>query len=107
MAARPPPRTEDPDEPTAFGIVAVDDHLTDADLEFPATKRDVVDALRDPRVPCGPNDPEVPLSSVLDRIDRERFESRRQLLAELHHAFEAERSGGTSVLAWLKPLFST
>ncbi|MXR19805.1 DUF5789 family protein [Halobacterium bonnevillei] len=106
MAARPPTRNEDPEEPTAFGIVAVDDHLTDADLEFPATKRDVVDALGDPRVPRGPNDPEIALSTVLERVDRERFESRRQLLDDLHHAFEAERTGTTSVLAWLKSLFS-
>lgn len=106
MAARPPPATDDPDEPTAFGIVAIDDHLEDADLEFPATKRDVVDALGDPRVPCGPNEREVALSTVIERVDGDRFDARRELLDALHDAFEAERSRQRGLLSWLRALFS-
>lgn len=106
MAARPPQTNSSLDEPTAFGIAVVDEHLEDADLEFPATPDDVVDAVGDPSVRCGPNAHEVSLSTVLDRTGRQRFDSRRDLLDELHDAFERERRGGTGIVAWLKSLLT-
>ncbi|WP_336036982.1 hypothetical protein [Halobacterium yunchengense] len=105
MAARPPQSNDDPDEPTAFGIVAVDDHLQDADLDFPASRREVVEALDDPSVRCSPSGREVDLSAVLERTGRQRFDSRQQLLDDLHDAFEAERDSGTGLVAWLRSLF--
>lgn len=105
MAARPPRTNADPEEPTAFGIAVVDDQLADADLDYPATPDDVLEALGDRSVRCGPNAHEVSLSTVLDRTGRERFDSRRDLLDELHDAFERERNGASGLVAWLKSLF--
>lgn len=105
MAARPPPADDEPDEPTAFGIVAVDDYLEDATLEFPATPQDVVDALGDRDVRCGPNAHEIALSTALDRTGRRQFDTRRELLDELHEVFERERRGSTGFVAWLQSLF--
>jgi hypothetical protein len=105
MAARPPPADDDPEEPTAFGIATVDDYLEDADLEYPATRQDVVDALGDRSVRCGPNARELSLSAALERTGRRRFDSRRDLLDELHEVFEDERRGATGLVAWLKSLF--
>lgn len=107
MAARPPPANDDPGEPTAFGIVAIDDHLDDADLDFPATREDVLEALGDPSVPCGPSAHEISLSTVLESTGRQRFDTRRELLDELHEAFERERRGSTGLVAWLRSLFES
>lgn len=106
MAARPPQSDDEPREPAAFGIAAVDDHLSDADLSYPATPEDVIAALGDPEVPCGPNAHDVALSTVLDRTGRVRFDSRRDLLDELHEAFEREHRSGGGIVAWLRSLLS-
>lgn len=104
MAARPPQPAGDEREPTAFGIAVVDDYLSDAELLYPATREDVVEALGDPEIRCGPNGHEVSLSTVIQATDSSRFESRRDLLDELHEAFERERQNGTSVVSWLRSL---
>jgi hypothetical protein len=106
MAARPPQPSNGGREPTAFGIAVVDDHLSDVDLSYPATREDVVEALDDPTIRCGPNAHEVSLSRVLQRTDRSRFQSRTELLDELHEAFERERRKGGGLLHWLRSLFS-
>lgn len=105
MAARPP--TNDLDEPDAveFGITALDAHLEDADLSFPATGEDVVAALEDPAVPYEPSGATVALSAVLDRVDAERFDSRQDLLDATHPAFERYRERG-GVVGWLRSLLS-
>lgn len=104
MAARPPTGNGEPGEPDVFGIAAVDKHLSDANLSYPATAADVVEATGDPSVPCGPNAHDVALSTALDRTGRSRFDSRRELLDELHDAFERERQDGGGVVAWLRSL---
>lgn len=104
MAARPPQTESRPDGPTAFGIAVVDEHLEAADLDYPATPADVLDELGDPRVRCGPSAHEIALSSALDQTGRQQFDSRRDLLDELHDAFERERRGTTGFVAWLKSL---
>ncbi|MFC3478900.1 DUF5789 family protein [Halobacterium litoreum] len=104
MAARPPTDSGDRRDPDVFGIAAVDEHLADADLSFPATPEDVVDATGDPEVLCAPNGHGVALSSVLERTGRRRFDSRQDLLDELHEAFEQERRDGVGIVAWLRSL---
>jgi hypothetical protein len=104
MAARPPQKTSREGEQTAFGIAVVDEYLADADLDYPAAADDVVDALGDQRVRCGPNSHEIALSTALDRTDRRRFDSRQDLLDELHEAFERERRSTSSLVAKLKVL---
>lgn len=104
MAARPPQPTNGEREPTAFGIAVVDDHLSDVELSYPATREDVVEALDDPTIRCGPNAHEVSLSRVIQRTDRSQFESRTQLLDELHEAFERERRKGGGIVGWIRSL---
>lgn len=106
MAARPPQSDDGPKDPAMFGIAVVDDHLSEADLSYPTTPQDVTAALGDPEIPCGPNAREVALSAVLDRTGRARFDSRRDLLDELHEAFERERRSGGGIVAWLRSLVS-
>lgn len=104
MAARPPTGTEEPGEPDVFGIAVVDELLSDANLSYPVTGTEVVAATDDPSVPCGPNASELALSTALERTDRQRFESRQQLLDELHDVFERERQTGGGLLEWLRSL---
>jgi hypothetical protein len=107
MAARPPQNDDDDTrEPAVFGIASVDEYLSDADLSYPATSDDVTAALGDPEIPCGPNAREVALSTALERTGRMRFDSRRDLLDELHDAFEQERRSGGGIVAWLRSLVS-
>jgi hypothetical protein len=104
MAARPPVGDDDQPEPTAFGIAAVDDHLRNAALSYPATPAEVVDALGDPAIPCGPNGHDVSLSTAVERTGRTRFGSRRELLDELHDEFERERREGGGLVSWIRSL---
>lgn len=104
MAAVPPP-SDDDDEPDAiaFGIPALDDRLRGTDVTFPASAAEIVDGLDDPAIPYDPSGRTIRLSEAIERADRHRFESRRDLLNVLHPVFEAAReSGGIGV--WLRRL---
>lgn len=102
MAARPPSagETEEPDA-VAFGIAAVDDHLSRAEIEFPATVSEVVAATGDPDVPYSAGGRTLALSDALAETGVDAFESRRDLLDALHPVFEDHRNT-SSVLAWLR-----
>jgi hypothetical protein len=106
MAARPPTDDLDEPEPVEFGIAALDAHLDEADLTFPATAEAVTAALGDPAVDYEPAGASVRLSTVLDGVDRDRFETRQQLLDATHPEFERLRQRGGGLLAWLRSLFS-
>jgi len=103
MAARPPTDDLDDTDVTEFGIVALDARLDGADVAFPATAEEVLAALDDPSLDYDPSGASVDLSTVLDRVDRDRFESRQDLLDATHPEFERlrERSGP---LSWLRSL---
>ena len=105
MAARPP--TDDLDEPDAvdFGITALDAPLEESSPSFPATGEAVVAALDDPAVPYAPSGATVALSTVLDGVDAERFDSRQDLLDATHPVFERHRERG-GVVAWLRSLLA-
>lgn len=104
MAARPPVGDDDPPEPNAFGIAVVDDHLRESALSFPATPDEVLEALDDPDIPCGPNGHDVSLSTAVERTARTQFSTRRDLLDELHDEFERERREGGGIVSWLRTL---
>lgn len=88
-----------------FGIAALDAHLEDAEVSFPATAEEVTAALGDPAVDYAPSGGSVRLSKVLERVDRDRFESRQDLLDATHPEFERLRERGGGVLGWLRGLF--
>ncbi|WP_254524743.1 hypothetical protein [Natrinema caseinilyticum] len=98
MGVRPPSSGDDetPDS-IEFGIAAVDARLKDADLSFPATKDDVKAELGHERIPYDVHGNDVPLSEMLDRVPTTQFDSRQELLNQLHQPFEKyrrNRSGG-------------
>lgn len=106
MGVRPPSNDLDDDPDTVdFGIAALDAHLDRAELAFPATAEEVVRALGDPEVDYDPKGSAIALSSVLEDVDRDRFESRTDLLDALHPEFERRRRNAGGVLSWFRSLF--
>lgn len=104
MAARPP-QSDDSEEPDviAFGIPVVESYLDGADVEFPATADELVAALGNPDVPYDARGRTVSLDEALDRTGRDRFDTQRELLNELHPVFEELRTaGGAGLVDWLK-----
>jgi hypothetical protein len=94
MALRPPRDTADP-ESVAFGIAALDEHLDRAELSFPADAETVLQALDDPDVAYDASGHAMALSTALERADRERFGSERELLTALHPVFEQRRESAS------------
>ncbi|MGM0398703.1 MAG: hypothetical protein ACQEQY_06875 [Halobacteriota archaeon] len=104
MAAVPPSNDdgEDP-EAIAFGIPAVDDRIRGADVDFPVSADELVEALDDPEIPYDPAGRSIRLSEAIERADQSRFESRRELLNALHPIFEEARERG-GFRVWLRRL---
>ncbi|WP_394739527.1 DUF5789 family protein [Natronococcus roseus] len=88
-----PPSNDDDDEPESvdFGIAAVDARLRRSELSFPATKDDVDAELGHERISYDVHGNDVPLGEMLAETDKERFDSRQQLLNALHEPFEEHR----------------
>ena len=107
MGVRPPSDDDLDDEPDTveFGIAALDAHLDRADLSFPASEEEIIDALGDPKIDYDPRGRDVRLSKVLDRVEPNEFESRQELLDSTHYEFERRRQQGGGPLAWLRSLF--
>lgn len=106
MAARPPGGDDDePPETLAFGISALDARLSEADLAFPATAREVVEALGDPDIPYDTAGHTLALSTALAEIDRREFESETELKDALHPVYERKRrAAGGSLVGQLRRL---
>ncbi len=98
MGVRPPSGgTDDEPESVEFGIAAVDARLRDVELSFPADREEVLATLGDAHVPYDVDGSDVRLGTLIADVERERFESRQELLNELHPRFERyreQRSGG-------------
>lgn len=106
MGVRPPSSGDDekPDS-IEFGIAAVDAHLKNADLTFPATKDDVRAEIGHERVPYNVHSNDVPLHQMLDEVQAERFDSRQELLNALHQPFEEyRRNNSNGVMAQVRSL---
>lgn len=106
MGVRPPQGDDDEPETIEFGIAALAARLDDAELAFPAEREDVVRELGDPSIPIDASGRSVPLSAIVEELDRRRFDSQRELLNELHPVFEAYRERAASgLLSSLRSLF--
>lgn len=105
MAVRPPQDdSADPDQ-LAFGIAALDARLDEATVEFPATTREIVDAVDNTDVPYDTAGHTLALDEALSRIPKDRFESEQELLDVLHPVFEDERArSADSILAQIRRL---
>lgn len=106
MGVRPPQDSDDTKPETIeFGIAAVDARLREADIDFPASATAVDRALGDRPVPFDASGSTVSLSTALEETDRDSFDSRQELLNELHPVFESYRAGrGGSVVGRIRGL---
>lgn len=98
MGVRPPDDGTDEPSTVAFGIAAVDDRLAETDLAFPATRREVREALGDEAVPYDAAGNTVPVEDVVEAVERDRFETEQDLMNALHPIFEARRRSGGGLL---------
>ena len=88
-----------------FGIAALDAELPDSGLSFPLDSADLAEAHGDLSIPVDAAGNEMRLTAALEECDRDTFESRQDLLNELHPVFEARREAvSNSVLAQLRTL---
>lgn len=106
MGVRPPSSGDD-EEPDSveFGIAAVDAHLRDSELSFPATKDDIRAEIGHARIPYDVHGNDVPLGEMLAEVPAEEFDSRQELLNALHKPFEAyRRNNSNGVVAQFRSL---
>lgn len=105
MGVRPPQQGDDEPETVAFGIAALDEHLSRGDVTFPVTDEELLDALGDPDIPYDAKGNEMALSSALEEVRVERFETRQELLNVLHPVFEKTRErANNSIVGQLRSL---
>lgn len=106
MGVRPPQQDDDGPRTIEFGIAALAARLDDSELSFPADREAVVNELGDPSIPIDASGRSIPLSAIVEELDRREFDSQRELLNELHPVFEAyrERAAG-GLLSSLRSLF--
>lgn len=105
MGVRPPSNddTDDPDI-VAFGIATIDARLEDADLAFPATAEEIHEGLGGGEVPYDAKGRTIALETALERADRSEFETRQELLNDLHDVFETRRANAGGLLAQFRAL---
>jgi hypothetical protein len=105
MGVRPPQQDDDEPDAIEFGIAALDARLSEVDVEYPASKSTIVDALGDSAIPYNATGNTVRVGDAIDRAERERFESEQDLLNALHPVFEEMReSASSSILLQLRSL---
>jgi hypothetical protein len=106
MGVRPPQQDGDDEVATvAFGIAALDEHLDDEAVVFPATGSELVARLGDPSVPYDAAGNEIALATALEETHAEEFETRQDLMNALHPVFEAKRErANNSIVGQLRSL---
>jgi hypothetical protein len=105
MAARPPQQDTSSPDAVEFGIAALVGYLDHADLEFPATRDEIVRALGDPDVPYDGSGNTVALSEAMDALPKRTFDSESELLDLLHPVFEEYRvSSGGGILGRIRAI---
>jgi hypothetical protein len=105
MAARPPQQDSSSPDSVEFGIAALVGHLDQAELEFPATRDEVVRALGDPEIPYDGSGSAVALSEAMESLPKQRFDSESELLDLLHPVFEEYRvSTSGSIIGRLRSI---
>lgn len=98
MARAPPP---DDSEPAVieFGIPVLDDRLEEASVTFPATRDELEAEVGTMEVPYDAAGHTLRLGDALGELEADRFETKNELLDELHPMFEAYRRRSTGLVA--------
>lgn len=102
-----PPANDDDDTPEVieFGIAALGDRLSDADVTYPVDAGSLQTRLGHVEVPYDASGHSMTLEAALAETNERRFENEQDLLNALHPVFEAKREAtGNSVLAQLRSL---
>lgn len=99
MGVRPPQQSDDEaPETIAFGIAALDEHLSRADTAFPMTDEELLDAVGDPTVPYDAKGNAIRLSEALGEVGESNFETKQEFMNALHPVFEARRERANNSL---------
>ncbi|MFC3957117.1 hypothetical protein [Halovivax cerinus] len=99
MGVRPPQGGDDREPETIeFGIAAVDARLRESELDFPASAETVERALGGSAIPFDASGSTVQFSEALAETDADAFDSRQDLMNELHPVFEAYRANRSASL---------
>ncbi|MFW5916783.1 MAG: hypothetical protein ACOCRD_00075 [Halorubrum sp.] len=103
MAARPP-GGGGPSEPEAieFGIAALGARIEEADVSFPATGEEILDALDDREIPYDAKGRTVALSAALEEVPQTRFENETEFLDALYPVFDRKRREAGGFLSGLR-----
>ncbi|WP_418285186.1 hypothetical protein [Halorubrum sp. DTA46] len=103
MAARPPGGggSSEP-EAIEFGIAVLDERVEEADVSFPATSEELLDALGDQEIPYDAKGRTVTLSAALDQVPQTSFENETELLDALYPVFDRKRQENGGFLASLR-----
>ena len=106
MGVRPPQQGDDEaPETIAFGIAVLDEYLERAEVVFPMTDEELLEAIGDPNVPYDAKGNEMRLSKALSELPQTRFETRQEFMNALHPVFEAQREhANNSVVGRLRSL---
>jgi len=91
MGARPPQNDTSEPEVIEFGIAALSPRLEAADLAFPATSEDVVEAVEETAIPIDGSGHTLELQAAFEALPRDTFETEAELLELLHPVFEEHR----------------
>ncbi len=86
-----PNRPEDGEQTVAFGIAALDSELTAADVSYPTDRLTLLETVGDVAVPYNAAGRTIALSEALEQVPRTEFETKQQLLNDLHPVFETAR----------------
>ncbi len=103
MAARPPGGggSSEP-EAIEFGIAVLDARIEEADVSFPATGEEILDALDDQDIPYDAKGRSIALRDALDQVPKNRFENETELLDALYPVFDRKRREGGGFLSSLR-----
>lgn len=104
MGVRPPSNDGKEPESIEFGIAAVDARLKESTIRFPATSDEVIDALDGEEIPYDARGRSVSIATALDETDKQRFETRQELLNTLHFVFEDYRERKLGVIDQMRSL---
>jgi hypothetical protein len=103
MAARPPGGggSSEP-EAIEFGIAVLDARIEEADVSFPATDTELLDALGDQEIPYDAKGRTIALSEALAQVPQTKFENETEFLDALYPVFDRRRREGGGFFATLR-----
>ncbi|WP_435099147.1 hypothetical protein [Halorubrum sp. N11] len=102
MAARPPSGGASEPDAIEFGIAVLDEHIDEADVSFPATGEEILDALGNREIPYDANSRTITLEEALDQVPQTRFENETEFLDALYPVFDRKRQEGVGLLTSLR-----